>query len=73
MSAIKQESAAWIDYDEGEAPWTEDEQFELERKECKERCAQWGKSDCPRPDHTCSECQYDAQEILQAKYRPRQR
>lgn len=27
---------------------------------CKARCKQWGKEDCPRLDHICSECEHDA-------------
>jgi len=41
--------------------WTgseDDQHRELERA-CKARCKQWGKDDCPRPDHYCAECESD--------------
>lgn len=38
---------------------TEDQQERELLKACKARCKQWGKEDCPRPDHFCAECEMD--------------
>lgn len=41
--------------------WTgsEDDQHRELMKACKARCKQWGKEDCPHPDHFCDECHSD--------------
>lgn len=39
---------------------TEDQEHRELMKACKSRCKQWGKEDCPRPDHWCDECEVDA-------------
>lgn len=38
---------------------SEDQQERELLKACKARCKQWGKEDCPRPDHFCTECEMD--------------
>lgn len=38
---------------------SEDDAHRERVKACKSRCKQWGKEDCPRPDHFCDECESD--------------
>jgi hypothetical protein len=38
---------------------TEDDEERELLKACNARCKQWGDEDCPRPDHYCTECEYD--------------
>lgn len=63
-----------VSYREGEAPWSEDEQFEECAKACKSRCKQYGYT-CGQGgeedyeyEGQCDECDHDAQEVLQKKY-----
>lgn len=63
-----------LDFAEGEAPWSEDEQFEERAKACKSRCKKYGYT-CGQGgpedyefEGQCDECNYDAVEVLKAKY-----
>lgn len=38
---------------------SEDERHKALLKACRARCKQYGKVDCPRPDHACDECEDD--------------
>lgn len=55
-------------YPEGEAPWSEDEQFDEASKACKARRKKYGQSHCDERDGSCAECEYDALERLAKKY-----
>jgi hypothetical protein len=55
---------------EGSAPWSEDEQFAEQAKACRSRRKQYGQSHCDERDGSCTECEYDAQTVLRAKYPP---
>jgi hypothetical protein len=57
-----------VDYAEGEAPWSEDEQFDEQCKACKSRRRQYGQSHCEEKDGSCSECEHDAQVILRKRH-----
>lgn len=64
-------------YVEGEAPWPEDEQFEEQAKACRSRCRKYGyvcdgsEDAVAEYEGQCTECQYDALEMLEAKYASR--
>lgn len=61
-------------YAEGEAPWSEDEQFEERAKACRDRCREYGyvcdgsEEAIAEYEGQCAECEYDALEVLEAKY-----
>lgn len=55
-------------YEEGEAPWSEDEQFEEQRKACEARRKEYGQRHCGSKDGSCTECEEDACGVLCAKY-----
>lgn len=57
-------------YADGEAPWSEDEQFAEQAKACRSRRKQYGQNHCDEKDGTCTECEYDAQAVLRKKYPP---
>lgn len=61
----------WPVYDDGEAPWSEDEQFEERRKACKARTKKFGECGGEGDyEGQCDDCDYDAQDVLRKKYRP---
>jgi hypothetical protein len=56
-------------YVEGEAPWSEDEQFAERAKACKARVKIFGECGGEGDfEGQCDECNYDAMELLEAKY-----
>jgi hypothetical protein len=46
---------------------TEDDRERELLAACKARCKQWGKEDCPRPDHFCDECESDMAVALRTR------
>lgn len=61
----------WPVYGDGEAPWSEDEQFDEQRKACKARTKQFGECGGEGDyEGQCDDCGYDAQDALRKKYRP---
>ncbi len=56
-------------YAEGDAPWSEDEQFAEAAKACKARCRKFGTScDDMNFEGECDECTIDALMALDRKY-----
>lgn len=60
----------WRPFDDGEAPWSEDEQFAQQWRACKSRRKQYGEGHCLDKDGSCGECDYDSQVVLRKKYLP---
>jgi hypothetical protein len=56
-------------YEEGEAPWSEDEQFEERAKACKRRTKRFGQCDGEGDyDGQCDGCEDAALDILSKRY-----
>ncbi len=70
-AGVREAGVDWPVYGDGEAPWSEDEQFDEQRKACKARTKQFGECGGEGDyEGQCDDCGYDAQDALRKKYRP---